>query len=53
MRAWSESRLSRWRFMPMSAKSAKSIAGVFAVVCIVPLATLACVLLNAPQYVRN
>jgi hypothetical protein len=37
----------------MSTSPAKSIVGILAVVCIVPVATLACVVLNAPQYVRN
>jgi hypothetical protein len=32
------------------AKSAKSIVGVVAVVCVVPLA---CVVLNAPQYLLS
>jgi hypothetical protein len=37
----------------MTAKAAKSVAGVVAVVCIVPFATLACVVINVPQYLRS
>jgi len=37
----------------MITSSAKSLFGFLAVVCVVPIATVACVVLNAPQYVRN
>lgn len=37
----------------MPSNAAKSLVGFVALVCVVPLATLACVVLNAPQYVRN
>ena len=37
----------------MTNNAAKSLVGIVAVVCVVPVATLACIILNAPQYVRG